>query len=266
MWQPGKSTILSVLVSIQAMILGAPIPWVNEPGHEGEEKLPEAIQDRNNIHEKVKKLVMIPWLQKIESAKKNSTPISDVWEETFTTYWKLKGEKVLAEVRDWVEITQSSSYVKRLEELIEMASSESTTATAPPNGEASGKDKDKDKAPTIPVSISQTESEPSKTITKEQTFKIQSAAHSTPLMARSTQGEKRKHMVSEDEEDDEEEKHWVYTGEHKQADVKRACQEFGVQPARGIEKSIERLEQEVNYDGKWPLELGEKWGEMQRRA
>lgn len=258
MWQPGKSTILSVLVSIQAMILGAPIPWVNEPGREGQEKLPEAIQDRNNIHDKVKKLAMIPWLQKIENSKKNSTPISDVWGETFTAYWKLKGEEVLATVRDWTEVTKSSSYVKRLEELIEMACSESTTATEP---EASGKDKNK--TPTKPVSKFQTESEPSKTITKEQKTKNKSPAYYTPLAAKFAQGKKRKQMDLEDEEEDEEEKHWVYTGEHKQADIKRACKEFGVKPARGIEKSIERLEQEVNYDGKWTLELGKKWGEMQ---
>jgi ubiquitin-protein ligase len=33
-WNPGKSTILQVLVSIQGLILGVPDPYYNEPGYE----------------------------------------------------------------------------------------------------------------------------------------------------------------------------------------------------------------------------------------
>lgn len=32
MWQPSKSTILQVLISIQSMMLATPLPYFNEPG------------------------------------------------------------------------------------------------------------------------------------------------------------------------------------------------------------------------------------------
>ncbi len=46
MWQPNKSTILAVLISVQAMILGAPIPWVNEPGYVGQEETSQALSHK----------------------------------------------------------------------------------------------------------------------------------------------------------------------------------------------------------------------------
>lgn len=40
-WQPGQSTLLQVLISIQSMILGTSDPFFNEPGYAGMEGTPQ---------------------------------------------------------------------------------------------------------------------------------------------------------------------------------------------------------------------------------
>jgi hypothetical protein len=66
MWQPGKSTILAVLVSIQAMILGVPLPFLNEPGYESLGATREAVMHKQQIQVKTVRHAMITWLTKIK--------------------------------------------------------------------------------------------------------------------------------------------------------------------------------------------------------
>lgn len=97
MWQPGKSTVLAVLVSVQAMILGAPFPLLNEPGLGSLGEAPEVIHHRNHIQLKTVKYAMIGWLLKRKSPKARI----DVWDDVVETYWKYHGQAALSTVEMW---------------------------------------------------------------------------------------------------------------------------------------------------------------------
>lgn len=94
MWQPGKSTILAVLISIQAMILGAPIPWINEPGYIGQADTAQAAEHRLLIQYKTLKYAMIGWLA-------SKRPENAIWEDVSTVYWKHNALKVMQTVKEW---------------------------------------------------------------------------------------------------------------------------------------------------------------------
>lgn len=94
MWQPGKSTILAVLISIQAMILGAPIPWINEPGYIGQAETQQAAEHRLLIQYKTVRYAMIGWL----GAKR---PENVIWDDVSATYWKYNGLNAMQTVKEW---------------------------------------------------------------------------------------------------------------------------------------------------------------------
>ena len=111
MWQPGKSTILAVLVSIQAMILGAPVPWLNEPGLEAHGESAQAIEHKLMIQIKTIKYAMIAWLMKIKPADGKVEP--DVWNDIVEAYWKYNSKSVLQTVEQWsLENPHIKSYHK----------------------------------------------------------------------------------------------------------------------------------------------------------
>jgi hypothetical protein len=97
-WQPNKSTILAVLISIQAMILGAPIPWINEPGYEGQSTTKAALEHKLLIQTKTLKYAMIGWL---ENDFKNNMETDYVWKEISQAYWNYKGSEALGHVYEW---------------------------------------------------------------------------------------------------------------------------------------------------------------------
>lgn len=107
-WQPGKSTILAVLVSVQAMILGAPLPWENEPGHEGSGPTARVLSHKSRVQSRTVRFAMMAWID-----DKDDTPAQQftknvkklVWRDISRAYWKHNGEKVLGYVKEWVNET-----------------------------------------------------------------------------------------------------------------------------------------------------------------
>jgi baculoviral IAP repeat-containing protein 6 len=99
MWQPRKSTILAVLVSIQAMILGAPLPWLNEPGYSDQGETPQAIEHKLLVQIKTLRYAMIAWLAKIKQS--DGKIAKDIWQEIIEVYWKHNGQNVLNTVELW---------------------------------------------------------------------------------------------------------------------------------------------------------------------
>ena len=99
MWQPRKSTILAVLVSIQAMILGAPLPWLNEPGYSDQGETPQAIEHKLLVQIKTLRYAMIAWLTKIKQSDRKIT--KDIWQEIIEVYWNHNGQNVLNTVKLW---------------------------------------------------------------------------------------------------------------------------------------------------------------------
>ncbi|KAF4636254.1 hypothetical protein G7Y89_g1827 [Cudoniella acicularis] len=100
MWQPHKSTILSVLVSVHSMILGAPYPWYNEPGRDtGSQSICSAAKSYNKLIQcKTVKGAMIYWLA--EAFKKHTTSVH-LWKDICQTYWEYNGKAVLESVKTW---------------------------------------------------------------------------------------------------------------------------------------------------------------------
>jgi baculoviral IAP repeat-containing protein 6 len=99
-WQPNKSTILAVLISIQAMILGAPVPWINEPGYEGQAGTKQAQDHKLLIQTKTINYAMISWL---ENEFKSPNAVEFVWKDISQTYWKHNGMEALGHVREWAK-------------------------------------------------------------------------------------------------------------------------------------------------------------------
>lgn len=101
MWQPNKSTILAVLVSVQAMILGAVHPWENEPGPEFRAHTAASDDYTLMVQCKTVKYGMISWLRERDNQARPYH--TDIWKDVSTAYWKHNGEKVLKNVRAWAQ-------------------------------------------------------------------------------------------------------------------------------------------------------------------
>ena len=105
MWQPGKSTILAVLISIQAMILGAELPWINEPGFAQQHQTPEAQDHKILIQYKTVRYAILRWLGPVIDAKKS------VWDEVRKVYWQHHALSTFMTVKKWAKSNHMISEV-----------------------------------------------------------------------------------------------------------------------------------------------------------
>ncbi|KAK2629887.1 hypothetical protein QTJ16_000707 [Diplocarpon rosae] len=264
-WQPGKSTILSVLVSVQAMILGAPLPWENEPGHEGSGRTPRVLAHKSRVQSRTIRFGMIAWLEnKFEIQTKEL-----IWKEICQTYWKHNGEKVMGYVKEWVNETPGllsygkTDYWSRISaihqphasvmagaetvhNLVERLSALLNIEYNPVEFEsqmqsALAKTKRKSIAP---------RAGPAKTLLK-MLKKKKSKAEAPAGSSSATSWVPSATNV------------WVYTGLRNVKTVKKACQDFQIAYNGTIQASIERLERDVNrHDFHQHPETMEVWGEM----
>ncbi|KAK6585937.1 hypothetical protein PZA11_000994 [Diplocarpon coronariae] len=264
-WQPGKSTILSVLVSIQAMILGAPLPWENEPGHEGSGRTPRVLAHKSRVQSRTVRFGMIAWLEnKFDTQTKEL-----IWKDISQTYWKHNGEKVLGYVKEWVNETPGllsygkTDYWSRLSaihhahapvmtgtetvhNLVEKLSALLQIEYNPAEFEsqmqsALAKTKRKSAAP---------RTGPAKTLLK-MLKKKKSKAEAPAASSSATSWVPSATNV------------WAYTGLRNVKTVKKACQDFQISYNGTIHASIEKLEREVNRHDVYQLpEKMEVWGEM----
>lgn len=109
-WQPNKSTLLSVFVSIQAMILGVSDPFENEPGHLLKAETSHfAASYRQKVELHVVQFAILYWLTS-ESAKRS------IWYSIAEQYYSEKRKEVLARV-EYLQATNSQ--VDSLSEAIE---------------------------------------------------------------------------------------------------------------------------------------------------
>ncbi len=97
MWQPHQSTILGVLVSIQAMILGAPLPWINEPGFNGQGETIQAQEHRLLVQCKTVRYAMLSWLGG------RLKPKEAVWQSISQEYWTHHALENVERVREWAQ-------------------------------------------------------------------------------------------------------------------------------------------------------------------
>lgn len=97
-WKPGESTLLQVLITLQAMIL-CEEPWYNEPGREAlyhhETKNGQAAVYNQNIHEMTVQHAMLTWL--------DDTPA--LWADIVRRHFQQHANAILKTTSDWAKQT-----------------------------------------------------------------------------------------------------------------------------------------------------------------
>lgn len=256
MWQPNKSTILAVLVSIQAMILGAPYPWHNEPGHEHEGQSAQVKENKMVVQGKTLRYAMIAW---VENSFEDKGAKEHVWKDIVQTYWKYNRRNVLAEVSTWVdenpqllEFTQGLSYpfgpkkvrgkgnagppVNLLNKLAVVLGLD------PPYPDPEPEDEKKKGGITSKI----------KGVLKGKRKGSESDLHLAHHL--------KKQKSESGHSGGSFEQKWIYTGTVNQKESRAACKEFGIGAASSIKDTIKKLEKHVNEKGKASTTLLEKWG------
>lgn len=93
-WKPGESTLLQVLVSLQAMVF-CEQPWYNEPGRErsyGSNHANKAAEAYNRrIRELTIRLGMLGWLENAPQ----------IWQDVIEQHFKSNADKILHTVIEW---------------------------------------------------------------------------------------------------------------------------------------------------------------------
>jgi baculoviral IAP repeat-containing protein 6 len=119
-WEPGKSTLLQVLVSIQAMIFNDE-PWCNEPGRESHRGSEQSKSHNRYLYDKVVKFGMIEWLENKRSrapaSKKgtdryghvlgtstsdNKVKEEDIWADVAKKHFEAAEDEIIKTVCNWV--------------------------------------------------------------------------------------------------------------------------------------------------------------------
>ncbi|KAF9786880.1 hypothetical protein BJ322DRAFT_1052442 [Thelephora terrestris] len=94
-WQPRKSTLLQVLVSIQSMIL-VETPYFNEPGHgHANPKRRESISYNRNICLQTVRWAIVEWL--------DDAHINGLWGDVIRSHFSLKHERVRSYINAWAK-------------------------------------------------------------------------------------------------------------------------------------------------------------------
>jgi len=242
MWQPNKSTVLSVLISVQAMILGAPIPWVNEPGFATHENTPQAKDHKLLIQTKTVKYAMIGWLENQFNIRESKEYI---WKDISHTYWKHNGRAALETVKGWAVDNP---------DLVHFGARASAK-------KKKGKSKEVQPEP-VPTSGGQDLVEKLSQCLGLPGDNSYLPSHKRKASSSGGTLSDPKKQKSESLEEDSIEMRWFYTGQKTQKQVRAACKEFGIGAAPTIDASIDKLQTHVNAKGKASEELVDKWGEM----
>lgn len=258
MWQPNKSTLLAVLVSVQAMILGAPFPWHNEPGHENEGESTQVKENKKVVQTKTIRHAMIAWK---ENMFENPNAKEHIWREISQKYFSHNRKKILAEVMEWVPDNQyllefspnlpfpfgpkkgrhrmpSTSSVPPVNLINKLALIMCLPAPYP---DSDSDDEDEKKGKGLLGKLSGLKGK------RKVSSEVDIAHHPKKQKSEDSNGFEQK---------------WVYTGTINQKESRAACKEFGIGAASSIKATIEKLEKHVNEKGKASKPLMDKWGKM----
>lgn len=83
------------------MILGAPLPWENEPGYEGSGPTLKVLSHKSRVQSRTVRFAMITWVEN----KFQAETMEHIWKEISQAYWKHNGTKVLGYVKTWAKET-----------------------------------------------------------------------------------------------------------------------------------------------------------------
>ncbi|KAI1390451.1 uncharacterized protein F4822DRAFT_426299 [Hypoxylon trugodes] len=101
-WRANKSTILQVLVSIQAMIL-CEQPWYNEPGRELNENKSLSTKYNNDIRSWTLQYALLPWINALSAkntdqgaSSSSTTSVEPLWKETARLFLCAKARDIIS--------------------------------------------------------------------------------------------------------------------------------------------------------------------------
>jgi hypothetical protein len=98
-WQPGTSTLLQVLVSIQAMILGEPEPYGNEPGFANTLKTPAGQRESQKYNAQQRantaNAALLP-------ALRGTAPRG--FEDALEAHFRLKAVDLKVQMGEWIRL------------------------------------------------------------------------------------------------------------------------------------------------------------------
>jgi hypothetical protein len=242
------------------MILGAPVPWINEPGYEGQSTTRPAQEHRLLMQIKTLKYAMVGWL---ENDFKNPLTAEYVWKDISEAYWKYNGSEALAIVREWVK--------------------ENPALTNYDPSNPSGK-KPKKKGKSKSAAIAEPEPVPGPPpVNLVKRFEIllgvkpevseDTASSKIGGLMNRLKGKRKAndsegalniphHLKKQKSESPSGVSKWVYTGGKTQKEVRAVCKEFGIGSKPTIKDTITKLEEHVNGKGKASPSLVEKWGQI----
>lgn len=249
-WQPNKSTILSVLVSVQAMILGAQVPYINEPGLSMMDSAPAAAAYTLTVQCKTVKYGMIQWLKKLETLN----PLApDIWKDVSAAYWKYNGESVLESVKQWGKSNE------RLSDYKQDPRDHPLHANLGGNKKKKSRGKNKEVGGENLLLTLETLISP-ESITSPEPLSDRKSKHSSEDVEDQA-GSKRQKLTHNQKMVDKAQR-WHYNGAHKMGVIRTACDALGVIPSNSIQKSIDRMEEEINDEGKTDSVAAREWGVM----
>ncbi|KAI9775454.1 MAG: glycylpeptide N-tetradecanoyltransferase [Peltula sp. TS41687] len=96
-WRPGKSTLLQVFLSIQAMIF-CDDPWCNEPGREGQSGSSMSQNYNKTIQALTARYAILHWLQAIDIG---------IWNDVVSEHFKNNADTILQTVNKWAKDSQT---------------------------------------------------------------------------------------------------------------------------------------------------------------
>lgn len=252
MWQPNKSTLLAVLVSVQAMILGAPFPWHNEPGHEHEGLSTQVKENKMVVQSKTIRHAMIAW---IENRFDDEKAKEHIWKDISQKYWKHHGSQVLVEVNTWVsENPHLLDFSYNLPHPFGPRKQRTKTTS-----QAGGVNLVNKLAVSLGLDPPYSDNEPEEKKRKGLLGRLKGKRKvNEPDLNLAHHPKKQKSESSGDTFQFEQK--WSYTGIVNQKESRAACKEFGIGAASSIKETIKKLEKHVNEKGKANPALMAKWG------
>jgi baculoviral IAP repeat-containing protein 6 len=100
-WNPEKSSLLQVLLSIQSLIL-VPHPYFNEPGY-------GSVQPKNQASLNYNSHIRKYTLQAGLLTPLTTTEQQPVWRDLYKAYWKFKGTAIARQCDEWARSQRSLS-------------------------------------------------------------------------------------------------------------------------------------------------------------
>lgn len=235
------------------MILGAPIPWINEPGYEAQATTKPATDHRLLIQSKTLKYAMISWL---ENEFKNPILPEAPWKDISQTYWKYNGLEVLKTVREWSKENPAITNFdplnptgKKIKKKAKKAAAMAEPGSAQPSQAVNLLQKMENL-----LGIKTETVEPSKIgglMSRIKGKRKASDAVDIPV-----------HLKKQKSATPSVANRWVYTGGKTQKEVRAVCKEFGIGSKPTIANTVTKIEDHVNNKGKASATLVAKWGKF----